>query len=182
MLEDAVNAISQLALSTNGRFALVSCGACALLVDIMQSPIHDYSVKGCEFGGYFSSKCDEQRCECDYFSSLRHHPYVRAALCLASCTAGAYNLNRAGWNPYWVVVREYCDESPWDKLDGSHQRAGEDDVLIEDLRQRGLRAVGVPPVIRHFPNHFCECVRAESRSKVLLALPEASIDSVSDIL
>ena len=173
ILQHAANAMSQLALSTNGRLALVSCGACELLVDIMLSDRKDpvtgdsrESVKGCEF---IYSKCQENSCECDYWSCVEYHCYVGAALCLASCTAGAYSLNRAGWNPYWVVVREY------------HEENGFGNVLIEDLRQRGLRAVGVPPVVWHFPKHFCECVRAKSRSEVLLSLPEASIDSVSGI-
>lgn len=177
MLEYAADAISQLALSTNARLALVSCGACALLVDIMLSPCGSYSVKGCEFQKSYSSDCEEQICICDDFCSEEYHCYVGAALCLAGCTAGAYNLNRAGWNPYWVAVRNYYAR----KEHNRHWRAVDYDVLIEDLRQRGLLAVGVPPVVRHFPDHFCECVRVESRSKVLLALPEASSDSVSDI-
>jgi hypothetical protein len=190
ILQHAANAMSQLALSTNGRLALVSCGACELLVDIMLSDRKDrsYSVKGCRGSSF---KCLMHTCECDYYSCVEYHCYVGAALCLASCTAGAYSLNRAGWNPYWPAVRQYHEENGF----------GDDDVLIEDLRQRGLRAVGlppywpvvrqyheengcavgVPPVVWHFPKHFCKCVRAKSRSKVLLSLPEASIDSVSDI-
>jgi hypothetical protein len=164
-LSITVDRISVLAATSNGLLrALVSCGACELLVDVMLHTKCDISkgfadFRGCQVGR--GSRCGDDRCECDYdLCNYTYHRLVRAGLVLASCTAGAYKLYRAGWNPYWVVVRYHGQDRPEDYVI---------DALIKKLTKRGLQSAGVPPVIQH----SCALDRHPSRCDVLLALLQA---------
>ena len=140
--EYAAAAMSQLAASTNGRLALVSCGACETLIDVMllQDKIH--SVHGCQKQ---RSDCQRNKCNCDERRCYSHRSYVCAALALEGCAAGAYTLNhRTCWNPNWQVVVDREQTHTW------IGRGWVEDGVITELMQQ---AVTVPPVVVHFADY-----------------------------
>jgi hypothetical protein len=139
--EYAAAAMLQLAASTNGRLALVSCGSCETLVDFMlQNKVS--SVHGCMFlladveerlvlcNRQFVSDND---CSCDDVSCYFHRWYVCAALALEGCASGALRLNRAGWDRKWHAVEE-------------RGKTFEDEVILK-LKHRALM---VPPIVVHY--------------------------------
>ncbi len=133
--EYAADAMLQLAASANGLLALVSCGACETLVDLMlQNKV--YSVHGCLKEARQGSYCQRNKCTCTELSCRFHRCYVCAALVLGGCAAGAYRLNCAGWNPNWQVV--VGDEQEW---------------VDEKLKHQTLM---IPPVVVHFEPYFTE--------------------------
>ena len=171
--------MSQLAASANGRLALVSCGACEALVDVMlqsqQNEMH--SVHGCEKR---SSFCVRNKCECDECCCYFHRCYVCAALALEGCAAGAYTLNRLTcWNPNWHVL---VDKEQTMIFIG---RSFVEDEVIKELKRQSM---ALPPVVMHFENHWhthtgsprfdpCHCTLLESRCPLaepaLLEVPPA---------
>jgi hypothetical protein len=104
--EYAAAAMLQLAVSTNGLLALVSCGACETLVDLMlRSKVS--SVHGCVYPE-IRFMCIREKwtddCDCNEQSCYFHRWYVCAALALEGCASGAIRLNHAGWNGNWHAV------------------------------------------------------------------------------
>jgi hypothetical protein len=137
--EYAAAAMLQLAASINGRLALVSCGACETLVDLMlQSKVS--SVHGClyPFGVEEEERplCIKENskdyCACDERSCCFHRWYVCAALALEGCASGALRLNRAGWDRNWHAVV-------------NRDKTVEDEVILK-LKHRALM---VPPIVLH---------------------------------
>lgn len=140
--EYAAAAMSHLAASTNGRLALVSCGACETLIDVMLLQDKRHSVHGCQKQ---SSDCQRNKCICDELSCYSHRSYVCAALALEGCAAGAYTLNhRTCWNPNWQVVVSPNQTHTW------IGRGWVEDGVITELMQQ---AVTVPPVVVHFADY-----------------------------
>ena len=135
--EYAAAAMLQLAASTNGRLALVSCGACETVVDFMlQSKVS--SVHGCLYALDDKGRplCIREQasddCDCDEVSCHFHRWYVCAALALEGCASGALRLNRAGWDRNWHAVVE-------------RDKTVEDEVILK-LKHRALM---VPPIVFH---------------------------------
>jgi hypothetical protein len=148
--EYAADAMSQLAASTNGRLALVSCGACETLVDTMLQHSH-CSVEGCQER---SSYCARGKgCECLEHSCYAHRCYLRATLLLAGCAAGAFKLIRSEWDPNWDVVGR-----GWD--DGINELARQT-AFVNLVKTHGLH--------RWHCDMMCECGSYGSTCRVLHA-------------
>lgn len=145
--EYAADAMSQLAASCNGRMALVSCGACEALVDVMlQNKV--YTVHGCLDESREGSYCMRRKCSCDERSCYSHRSYVCAALALGACAEGAFRLHRAGWNANWYVVACRLQTHIFDNKISDWVEYG----IIPELKRHAL---SVPPVIVHFKEYPC---------------------------
>jgi hypothetical protein len=143
--EYAAAAMLQLAASANGRQALVSCGACETLVDVMCLQNKQHSVHGCTKEGKEGSYCQRNKCRCDELSCYSHRSYACAALALEGCAAGAHALNRRTcWDPNWQVIVDACQTHAWNGSDWV------EDGVIKELKQQ---AVTVPAVVVHYADY-----------------------------
>jgi len=184
--------MSQLAASANGRLALVSCGACEALVDVMlqsqQNEMH--SVHGCQKR---STMCEREKCECDELCCHFHRCYVCAALALDGCAAGAYTLNRLTcWNPNWQVLVDKEQTRMYVEETDTHYSCFVEDEVIKELKRQSMT---LPPVVVHFENHWythtgsprfdpCHCALLESgcplAEPALLEVPPAQAADEED--